>query len=89
MLMKKKKMSQKQLLAELAGWYGTVAILAAYVLVSFSIISGDGLVFQLLNLTGALGIIAIAAYKKVRQSIVLNVFWSVVAVVALIRLIFL
>lgn len=83
----KKKMTQKQLIAEIAGWYGTVAILAAYILVSFSVISGDGLVFQLLNLTGALGIIAIAAYKKVKQSIVLNIFWSVIAIVALVRLV--
>ncbi len=79
-------MSIKQLLAEIAGWYGAAAILAAYLLVSFTIITGDGLLFQLLNLTGALGILAIAAYKKVRQSILLNVFWLIIATVALIRI---
>jgi hypothetical protein len=82
----KKKMSKKQVLAESVGWYGAVAILAAYALVSFNIISGNGLIFQLLNLTGAIGIIAIASYKKVRQSIVLNIFWGIVAIVAIIRI---
>lgn len=84
--MSKDRMSIKQLLAEIAGWYGAAAILAAYLLVSFTIITGDGLLFQLLNLTGALGILAIAAYKKVRQSILLNVFWLIIATVALIRI---
>lgn len=84
----KKKISKRQLGAEIAGWYGTIAILVAYVLVSFNMISGNGLVFQLLNLTGAIGIIAIASYKKVRQSIVLNIFWGIVAIVALVRIVF-
>lgn len=81
-----KKMSRRQFFAETAGWYGTIAILSAYVLVSFEVISSDGIAFQLLNLTGALGIIAIATYKKVRQSIVLNIVWSVVAIIAIINI---
>ncbi len=82
----KKKMKTKQLVAETVGWYGTFAILAAYILVSFNVINGDGLLFQLLNLTGAAGIIAIAAYKKVTQSIVLNIFWGAVAIIAIINI---
>lgn len=78
-----KKMAPKQLFAESAGWYGAVAILVAYALVSFKIIPGDGLAFQLLNLTGALGILTISLYKKVKQSIVLNIFWGAVAIVAI------
>ena len=81
-----KRISDKQLFAEIAGWYGAIAILAAYALVSFDLISGDGLFFQLLNLTGALGVIAIALYKKVRQSVVLNIFWGLVAVIAIIKI---
>ena len=79
-------MSNKQRFAESAGWYGTAAILAAYTLVSFNVISGDSLYFQLLNLTGALGIIAIATYKNVKQTIVLNIFWGVIAVAAIVRI---
>jgi len=82
----KKQISTKQLFAEIAGWYGTLAILTAYALVSFHVISGDDLLFQLLNATGALGIIVIALYKKLVQSIVLNVVWVIVAVIAIINI---
>ena len=45
--------------AELAGWYGTVAIVLAYILVSFKVVPANGVIYQLLNLTGALGIICL------------------------------
>lgn len=69
--------------AEIAGWYGTLAIVLAYVLVSFDVIAASGVGYQLLNLSGACGIIVIAWYKKVKQSIALNVFWSLIALAAL------
>jgi hypothetical protein len=70
---------------EIAGWYGACAIVLAYFLVSFKVIRPDGLVYQLLNLTGAIGIIVISAIKGVRQSVVLNAFWAVIALIALLR----
>jgi hypothetical protein len=73
--------------AEIAGWYGTAAIVIAYILVSFNILPAGGGAYQLLNLTGALGIITISVIKKVRQSIILNIFWAGIAALALIRLI--
>jgi hypothetical protein len=79
-------MMQKQKLAEIAGWYGMVAIVAAYGLVSFKAISAEDAIYQLLNLTGALGIIAISLVKRVKQSVVLNVFWAAIAIVALLHL---
>ena len=78
---------KKNTVAEIAGWYGTVAILLAYTLVSFSLVDQKGALFQLLNLTGAIGIIIIAVYKKVTQSVVLNIIWAAVAITALIKLI--
>jgi hypothetical protein len=74
-------------LAEIAGWYGTAAIVLAYILVSFNFLSAGGGAYQLLNLTGALGIIVISVVKKVRQSTILNIFWAGIAALALIRLI--
>ncbi len=73
-------------LAEIAGWSGALAIVRAYALVSFNAIPADGWIFQILNLTGALGIIVISLIKGVRQSVALNTFWAIIAVVALIRL---
>lgn len=75
-----------EVFAEFMGWYGAVAILAAYFLVSFDKVPADGAVFQLLNLTGAFGLIIIALYKRVIQSVVLNLFWAGVAILALISL---
>lgn len=77
----------KKKLAELAGWYGTAAIVAAYALVSFEIISAAESLYQVLNLTGAIGIIIIAAVKGVMQSVVLNIFWAAIAIAALVRLV--
>lgn len=74
-------------LAEIAGWYGAIAIVSAYALVSFSVVKPDGLLFQLLNLTGALGIITISAAKNVTQSVVLNLFWAAIALIALINIV--
>lgn len=84
--MKDEAKINKHMWAEAAGWYGTVAIVLAYVLVSFNAVPAGGAVYQLLNLTGAAGIIVIAAVKKVRQPLILNLFWAVIAIVALIRI---
>ncbi len=59
------------------------ALIAAYALASFNVISADGLAYQLLNLTGSLGLLIIAAAKGVTQSVLLNVFWMAIGVVAI------
>lgn len=63
-----------------------IALIAAYALASFSIISADGLAYQLLNLTGSLGLLVIAAVKGVTQSVLLNLFWMAIGVVALAKI---
>jgi hypothetical protein len=68
------------------GWYGVLAILVAYLLVSFNVIVAKSLGYQLLNLTGALGIIAEAMSKKDAQPAVLNAAWAIIAVLAIIHL---
>jgi hypothetical protein len=69
------------------GWYGVLAILSAYVLVSFGAIAVKGYAYQLLNLTGALGIMVEAASKNDKQPVVLNIVWALVAIAAIIQLI--
>lgn len=78
----------KKLLAEIVGWYGTVAIVAAYALVSFAVISSDSLIYQFLNLTGALGIVIISLTKKAYQPATLNIIWAIIALVALSKIVF-
>ncbi len=72
----------------LIGWYGVVAILGAYALVSFSIVDVHGWLYQVLNLTGALGLVLVSYHKKDYQPAVLNAIWAIVALVAAIRLFF-
>lgn len=73
---------------ELFGWYGTVAIIGAHALVSFSILQSNSLLYQLLNLTGAVGIVVVSLNKKVYQSGVLNIIWTVIALVAILKILF-
>lgn len=75
-------------LEEIVGWYGAGAILVAYALVSFKVLSPTGALYQILNLTGAIGIIWISVVKKVYQPAALNVVWALVALVALIQILF-
>ena len=69
------------------GWYGELAILLAYLLVSFNVIESKSLGYQLLNLTGALGIVVEALSKKDAQPAVLNIAWATIAALAIIRLV--
>lgn len=73
-------------MGDVCGWYGTGAILFAYALVSFSFVPANGFVYQLLNLSGAFGLIVLAITKNVFQSVVLNLVWAVVALLGMVRL---
>ncbi len=72
---------------ELFGWYGAVAIVTAYMLVSFSFVDSTNIWYQLLNLTGALGIVVVSFSKKTYQPAAVNVIWALIALVALVKII--
>jgi len=78
----------KKQLIELFGWYGTIAIVSAYGLSSFLIITPHSIIYQILNLTGALCLILDTFYKKDYQPAVLNIIWSVIAIIAIIKITF-
>lgn len=73
-------------LAEFCGWYGMLALIVAYFLVSFGWIDGQGLIFQIINLTGGVGLLIVAASKGVLQSVILNFFWAIIGVIAIARI---
>lgn len=73
---------------EFCGWYGMVAIVMAYALVSFSLVQPTDIVYQLLNGTGALGIVLVSFYKRAYQPGVLNIIWTFIAIVAIFRILF-
>lgn len=76
----------KKIFIEAFGWYGTIAIIGAYALTSFSILPPTSLIYQLLNATGALGIVTVSFYKKTYQPGVLNLGWTLIAVLAIINI---
>lgn len=79
-------MKLKQIIYETIGWYGAIAIVGAFALVSFEILAPKSLLYQILNGTGALGIVYISFKKKAYQPGVLNIIWAIIAGIAIIRL---
>jgi len=77
-----------KLFVEVFGWYGMVAIVVTYALVSFSIMAPTSVWYQVLNGTGALGIVIVSFCKRAYQPGVLNVIWTLIAIAALLKIIF-
>ena len=81
-----RKNKKKNLISEIVGWYGTVAIVLAYALLSFGMMTADSFMYQLLNFTGAIGIVVISLLKKAYQPATLNIIWAVIGLVALVKM---
>ena len=74
------------LLIDTAGWVGAAALLLAYALVSSGRLNGRSIRFQLLNLTGAAGLLANGIWHGAWPSAALNAIWLVIGIAAVIRL---
>ncbi len=75
------------LFGEIVGWYGAAAIVGAYALVSFEFVDSGSLLYQLLNVTGAVSIMYISFKKKAYQPGVINLIWSIIALIAIFKMI--
>jgi len=72
---------------EIIGWYGMLATLVAYFLVSYALIK-PRILFQMLNFTGAFGLGVIALEKKAYPVLALDIIWMGIALVAVIKIMF-
>ena len=79
---------QKKKIENTIGWCGAAATLVAYFLVSFSILDGRSLLYQILNLSGAIGLGTICYFKRTYQPFVVNVIWATIAVLAIFNIVF-
>jgi hypothetical protein len=79
---------RKKVFFNLLGWYGILAILAAYVLLNLSFFDAKNIFYQLLNFTGALAIVFSSLRKKDYPPVVLNLIWALVAFGILVKMIF-
>ncbi len=70
----------------LLGWAGAGVLLAAYALVSTKRITGDGAVFQVLNMAGGAALALNSGVNGAWPSAVLNVIWVAIGAVAMFRL---
>jgi hypothetical protein len=73
------------LTAEIAGWYGTLAILGAYAMSSLEVLPAASPLLAVLNLTGGLGVAWVCWRKRTWQAFGLEVVWAVIAAIALVR----
>ncbi len=78
----------KNKLISLFGWYGVLAIVLAYTLSNFNLIETTNINYQILNITGALGIVTDSLNDKDYQPVVLNIIWMLVGLVGLFNIIF-
>jgi len=77
----------KEKITEILGWYGVITVVGAYALLSLNILSNNSLLFQGLNLTGAIGIMVDAIQDKNTQPAVLNIIWAIIALIAIVKII--
>ncbi|WP_397427541.1 CBU_0592 family membrane protein [Pseudarthrobacter sp. NS4] len=74
-----------ELLWEIAGWAGAIAILSAYLAVSMGWLkAGRG--FQTANLLGSCAFIVNGAFHEAWPSVVTNIAWFLISAVALLRM---
>ena len=73
-------------LIETVGWIGAVLILAAYGLLTAGKLGAESAAYQAMNVVGAVGIGTISAWRGVWPSVILNIVWAGIGLVALSRL---
>lgn len=83
--MKRSRKESIGLFTDILGWYGVVAILTAYSLISFGFVGSSNLVYLILNFTGAFGILYEAWKKKDYEPVVLNIIWAIIALIGIAR----
>ena len=82
-------MKKVSLLLRILGWLGTTCIMTAYALNSFGVISSEGFWYAGVNLSGAI-MLGIRVYADRNwANVALEVFFALVAIISLIRLVYL
>ncbi len=75
--------TNNDVLIDILGWIGAIALLVAYALISARRVEGDSTGYQLLNLVGSILLILNTLYYGAYPSSFLNLFWIAVALYTL------
>jgi len=73
------------ILINIIGWIGVLILLIDYALVSLKKVEGDSLVYQTLNIIGALMLILNSFFFGAYPSVGVNVAWVGIAVFTILR----
>ena len=68
------------------GWLGMILLILGYLMISFKKIRTKSKRFHLINLVGSVFLFTDAIYSLNFPVIVLNFFWAVISIVALVKL---
>jgi len=74
-----------QLVIDIIGWIGAIALLLAYGAVSRGMVSGRSLSYQALNAFGSAGLLLNSTYYHAFPSTFVNVVWVGIAVVTMVK----
>ena len=74
------------IICEMLGWAGTITFVVAYYGISFGKLKADSLLYQWMNLLGAVAIAFSVFVKHAWPAFALEVVWGGIALVTLIRL---
>ncbi|MBA2467578.1 MAG: hypothetical protein H0V46_08250 [Sphingomonas sp.] len=75
-----------EIAVEVAGWAGASLILGAYLLLSMGRVTGQSLLYQVMNVAGAAGFIVNGWWHGAVPSAVLNIFWMLIGAAAVWRI---
>jgi|WetSurMetagenome_2_1015567.scaffolds.fasta_scaffold65632_2 hypothetical protein len=71
----------------LAGWLGMFLIILAYLLLSLKKLKFNSVPYNLLNLFGGIGMLINAFYTRFWPVVILNIFWSGIAIFSIYKII--
>ncbi|HEX7754849.1 MAG TPA: hypothetical protein VF421_05890 [Niabella sp.] len=74
------------LIYTIIGWTGTIAYLAAYLLLSLNKLSSDQFLYHLLNIAGAVGLIVHALNLNDYPNLAVNICWGIIAIIAIVHI---
>jgi len=72
---------------EFIGYSGNILYISAFFLFSQGFVDGKGVIFNLMNLAGAILYLVYSRIKKALPIFILEIFWGGVALLALVKLI--
>ena len=75
-------------IAEAFGWFASFSILVAYALLSFGILDANSAIYHGIFLIGSAGLAVVTYRHRAFQSFTTNIFFGILAFIALIRVIF-